>query len=89
MYHRFESGRGVTALQPWSTRTWSFVLPCKFAHQGLGRLPRLTDLLDGDLVVRPALQTYLVNVSERGYGSYYGYPVPRYPTQLLLEIMTK
>jgi hypothetical protein len=32
-------------------------LPCGSAWQGFGRSPRLANLLDRDLVARPALQT--------------------------------
>jgi hypothetical protein len=37
--------------------TWSFTPPCGLAWRGFGHSPRLADLLDGDLVVRPASQT--------------------------------
>jgi hypothetical protein len=37
--------------------TWSYVLPRRLARGGLGRSPRIVDLLGGDLVACPASQT--------------------------------
>jgi hypothetical protein len=74
--------------------TWSFSPPHRLARQRHGRspcftdsfggdfsrLPRLAGSLGGDLVVHPASQTCSANGPERGYGSHFGYLVPRYPT---------
>jgi hypothetical protein len=74
--------------------TWSFSSPRRLARQRHGRSPcfadslggdfsrspRLVGSLGGDLVIRPALQTCSTNGPERGYGSHFGYLVPRYPT---------
>jgi hypothetical protein len=42
-----------------STGIWSFSLPRRLARQRLGRSPRFTDLLDGDLVIGPTSYTHL------------------------------
>jgi hypothetical protein len=67
------------ASQTRSTMLWSFAPPRKLARWGFGRSPRLTGSLDGALFVRPASQTSSTNGPKRGYGSHFGYPVPRYP----------
>lgn len=41
---------GCPTQRTWSALTWSAALSRRFAWQGLGRSPRLTDLLGGNLV---------------------------------------
>ena len=60
-----------------STGIWSrlaVVSPCSLAHQNLGRSSRLADLLDGDLVARPASQFCSASGPERGYGPHLWVP---------------
>jgi hypothetical protein len=68
--------------------TWSSASPRRLARRGLGPLFRLADLLSGDLVVHLTLQTCSANGSERGYGPYLGYSIPRYPTVSIRHIQT-
>jgi hypothetical protein len=55
-----------SASQACSARTWSFVPPHRFSRPRFGH--------------PPTSQVCSLNGSERGYGPYYGYPIPRYPT---------
>jgi hypothetical protein len=48
-----------------SAEAWTLPLHRRLSRWGLGSLCRLTDLLGGGLVIRPALQTCSTNGSER------------------------
>jgi hypothetical protein len=72
--HGPTSSARVPSLRICSTGAWSFVPPRRFARQELGHSARLTDLLDGDLIVCLDSQTYSTDRSERGCR----YPIPRY-----------